>query len=205
MKNRNQNILAGMDHLTRNDRQLSKVINNVGEFKIRLDKNRFRMLVRSVVSQQLSTKVAKTINIRLNDLVDNQLTPDSIQSLSIKDIRSVGLSERKAVCILSLAGHIAQNDIPLRNIGRLSNEEIISRLTIVKGIGEWTAQMFLMFSLGRLDVLPHGDLGVRTGIQKIYSLDELPGKEIIHEIAENWHPYSSIASWYCWKYLDLEW
>lgn len=205
MKNRQQQIIEGMDHLVRNDRQMSKVINQVGEFKVRLERNRFGMLVRSVVYQQLSTKVANTINRRLKELLEGQLTPESIRACTLKDLRSVGLSERKAECILSLADHTTKGEIPLKNIGRLSNEEIISRLTIVKGIGEWTAQMFLIFSLGRLNVLPHGDLGVRSGIRKIYQLDELPDKETVHEIAENWHPYSTIASWYCWRYLELEW
>ena len=204
MNKRNQNIIHGMDHLTKNDKKLRQVIRNVGPFKIKLEKNRFAMLVRSVASQQLSTKVARTIYGRLNELVQQNLTPISIDALSVTSIRSAGLSERKAQCIKSLASHILEEEIPLQNIGRFNNEEIITRLTIVKGIGEWTAQMFLIFSLGRLDVLPHGDLGVRSGIQKIYSLDELPGKQIIYEIAECWHPYAGIACWYCWRYLELE-
>ena len=88
-------------------------------------------------------------------------------------------------------------------MGRLSDEEVIEALTEVKGIGVWTAQMFLIFSLGRLDVLPHGDLGIRTAIQRLYGLDELPNREICHRIAEPWRPYASIASWYCWRSLEF--
>ena len=204
MAGRNQKLIEARKHLSGNDRALGKVIQEVGDCRFRLEKNRFAMLVRSVTSQQLSTKVARTINSRLMDLVDQKLYPETVQRLSIKKIRTAGLSERKAECLKALSKSILKGEIPLENIGRLENEEVISRLTVVKGIGEWTAHMFLIFSLGRFDVVPQGDYGVRAAIQRIYKLDELPGKKQVHEIAENWHPNPSIASWYCWRFLELK-
>jgi DNA-3-methyladenine glycosylase II len=99
---------------------------------------------------------------------------------------------------------VSSGGVKLNQIGRLSNEDVIRELTQVKGIGRWTAQMFLIFSLGRLDVFPHDDLGVRSAIKHLYSFDELPGKEQCLEIAKPWSPYESVASWYCWRSIDLK-
>jgi DNA-3-methyladenine glycosylase II len=119
-------------------------------------------------------------------------------------LRSAGLSPQKASYVADLAAKVNAGTVDLRRIGRLSDERIIDRLTQVKGIGHWTAQMFLIFALGRLDVFPHDDLGVKTAIRNRYGLSELPDKPTALAIAAPWRPYASVASWYCWRTLDLE-
>lgn len=132
------------------------------------------------------------------------LTETSVQRLSADELCAVGISPQKAVYLADLAQKVANGDIPLNRIGRLSNEAVVSELTKVKGIGRWTAQMFLIFSLGRLDVFPHEDLGIRSAIRNLYGFDELPDKAQCIEIARPWAPYESVASWYCWRSLDLQ-
>ena len=122
---------------------------------------------------------------------------------SPEQLRSAGVSPQKARYILDLAAYVQDGNVDLRQMGRFSDERVIEQLTTVKGIGRWTAQMFLIFALGRLDVFPHDDLGVRSAIRNRYELDELPDKETSCAIAESWRPYASVASWYCWRSLDI--
>jgi DNA-3-methyladenine glycosylase II len=170
--------------------------------KRRLD--RFQALVFSIVSQQISGKAAAAIRKKLLDHVGpNGLTPETIVALTIEDLRAVGLSKQKASYIHDLAERVQTGTLPLGRMSRMSNEAVIEALVQVKGIGVWTAQMFLIFSLGRLNVMPHGDYGVRSAIQKLYGLDDLPDRATCHRIAEPWGPYASIAAWYCWRSLEL--
>ena len=127
----------------------------------------------------------------------------SLLRFSPEQIRSAGVSPQKARYILDLAANVQDGRVDLRQIGRFSDERVIEQLTKVKGIGRWTAQMFLIFSLGRLDIFPHDDLGVRKAIRNRYGLNELPDKETSCSIAEKWRPFASVASWYCWRSLDL--
>ena len=162
------------------------------------------MLVRSIVSQQISTSAARSIRARLLELVGSAgFTPANLVRFDIEQLRSAGLSGQKAKYIIDLATKVHEGTVRLQHIGRLSDERIIDQLTQIKGIGHWTAQMFLIFSLGRPDVLPHGDLGVRTAIRDRYALEELPDKAACHQVAMPWRPYASVASWYCWRSLDL--
>jgi DNA-3-methyladenine glycosylase II len=131
------------------------------------------------------------------------LTAVNLAQFNTDELRSVGLSARKASYVADLAAKVNNGTVRLRQIGRLSDEAVVESLTQVKGIGRWTAQMFLIFSLGRPDVFPHDDLGVRTAIRDQYGLDELPDKTTSHSIAAPWRPYASVASWYCWRSLDL--
>ena len=131
------------------------------------------------------------------------MTPEFISTLSLDDLRRIGLSRQKASYILDLAQRVHGGSLQLSRLARLSDDAVIDALIEVKGIGVWTAHMFLIFSLGRLDVMPHGDYGVRSAIQKLYSLEELPDRETCHRIAEPWRPYASIAAWYCWRSLEL--
>jgi DNA-3-methyladenine glycosylase II len=123
---------------------------------------------------------------------------------NIDELRSVGLSRGKATYILDLAQHVVDGRVKFDHLDALSNEEVISELTAVKGIGEWTSHMFLMFCMGRLDVLAHGDLGIINGIQTLYSLDHSPTPQQIQDLAQknSWHPYESVACWYIWQSLD---
>ncbi len=196
-------IRAAVKHLSRADSVMCDLMPIVGPFEMRLEPNRFRMLIRSIISQQISTKAARAIRKRVEALVaPKRITADRISRLSIDELRSAGLSPQKAGYVHDLAAKVADRTVRLRTIGRRSDEEVINELIKVKGIGRWTAQMFLIFCLGRLDVFPHDDLGIRAAIRDLYGLDELPNKSVSHEIAEPWHPYASIASWYCWRSID---
>ena len=191
-------------HLRRQDKVLGAVIERVGPFKIKLQRDRFASLVRAIVAQQISWSAAKSILARLELLLSaGGYSPEALLRLTPEKLRTAGVSPQKAGYILDLAAKVQAGLVRLSNAGRFSDEEIITDLTQVKGIGVWTAQMFLMFSLGRLDVLPHGDLGVRAAIKKLYQLPDLPDRETCHRIAEPWRPYASVAAWYCWRSLEL--
>jgi DNA-3-methyladenine glycosylase II len=182
---------------------MKSVIKEVGPYTLRFDRDRFGMLVRSIISQQISTSAAASIHGRLVDLVGpGGLTAASVGRFTPDQLRTAGLSPQKASYVADLARKVSDGDVQLRNIGRLPDEQVIEQLTQVKGIGRWTAQMFLIFSLGRPDVFPHDDLGVRAAIRDRYGLNDLPNKETSHAIAANWRPYASVASWYCWQSLD---
>lgn len=197
-------IEAALSHLQAADPILAEVIRGVGAFRLTLERQRFRMLVRSIISQQISTKAARAIRLRLDELVGSgPFTPERILQHTPDELRTVGLSSQKVAYLLDLAEKVNDGRVSLRTIGRKSDEDIIRELTQVRGIGRWTAQMFLIFSLGRLDVFPHDDLGVRAAIKRLYALSDLPTKDISLQIAEPWRPYTSVASWYCWRSGDL--
>ncbi|QDS88310.1 DNA-3-methyladenine glycosylase [Rosistilla ulvae] len=190
-------------HLRAADPIMSQMIDDVGEFKMRRQRDRFGMLVRSIVSQQISTGAARSIHARLVQLAgDEGLTAENLARFSAEDLRTAGISMQKAKYLLDLTDKVIGGELNLRPIGRFSDAQIIEQLTIVKGIGKWTAQMFLIFSLGRMDVFPHDDLGVRAAIRKRYGLEELPDVATSQSIAANWRPYASVASWYCWQSLE---
>ena len=191
-------------HLRAVDPVMKAAIDAVGPFTLSLERERFGMLVRSIVSQQISTSAARSIRRRLQELAGpGGLTAEHLVRLTVDQLRSVGLSPQKASYIADLARKVRDGTVDLRQIGRLSDDRIVEHLTQVKGIGRWTAQMFLIFSLGRLDVFPHDDLGVRTAIRNRYGLTDLPDKETALAIATPWRPYATVASWYCWRTLDL--
>jgi DNA-3-methyladenine glycosylase II len=198
-------IETAIRHLKTADPIMGDLIDQAGPFKIQLDRNRFGMLVRSIISQQISTSAARSIRQRLYDLLEpDVLSAEAIAARSDEELRSVGLSRQKISYLKDLCGRVLDRRLRLDRIGRSSDEEVIEHLIQVKGIGRWTAQMFLIFSLGRLDVFPHDDLGVRSSIHELYKLDELPTKQRSHEIAAIWKPYSTVASWYCWRFIDLK-
>ncbi len=192
-------------HLRAADPVMKEIIDAVGPFTLRLDSDRFGMLVRSIISQQISGSAAASICGRLRTLAGPKgLKPENLAKFSVVELRSVGLSPQKASYVTDLVRKVNDGAVNLRQIGRLSDEQVIERLVQVKGIGRWTAQMFLIFSLGRLDVFPHDDLGVRSAIRKSYDLTDLPDKKTALAVAEPWRPYASVASWYCWRSLNLE-
>jgi DNA-3-methyladenine glycosylase II len=199
-----EKLETAVSHLRR-DKVLRRVIDAVGPFRLRLERDRFRMLARSIISQQISTAAARSIRGRLEALTAPAgITPASIVSLDETQLRSVGLSARKAAFIRDLAAKVHAEEIALHRLGRLQDEAVIADLVQIRGIGRWTAQMFLIFSLGRLDVFPEDDLGVRAAIRNLYALAELPDKQTARDIAARWRPYASIASWYCWRSLELK-
>lgn len=196
---------AATRHLKRCDPVLAAVIRQVGPCGYSLQRDRFGMLVRSIVYQQISGAAARTILGRLTDaLPERKLAAEGLASLTVEQYRLAGVSKQKASYLQSLAELSLTGDLKLARIGRYADEEIIAQLTQVKGIGVWTAQMFLMFSLGRPDVLPWDDLGVRQAIRKMYGLTEMPSRAESEQIAAPWRPYASVASWYCWRSLEIK-
>lgn len=194
-----------VEHLRAVDPKLGKVIRAVGPVTLRLERDRFAMLVKAIISQQLSTGAARSIRRRLDEAMPSgKPTPHDLLKLSRQRLCSFGLSKGKAAYLHGLADHVARGNVRLERIGRLSDEAAIEHLTQVKGIGRWTAEMFLIFSLGRPDVLPVDDLGVRSAIRNLYGLKELPNRQECLAIGAPWKPFASIASWYCWRSLDLK-
>ena len=200
-----QRTKLALRHLRSADPVMRQVIDEVGPFTLRPQRDRFKMLVRSIISQQISTGAARSIRMRLEELAaPDGLTAVRLARFTPEQLRTAGVSPQKAKYILDLSANVEEGRVNLQQMGRFSDERVIEQLTQVKGIGRWTAQMFLIFALGRLDVFPHDDLGVRSAIRNRYDLDELPDKETSCAIAETWRPYSSVASWYCWRSLDLD-
>jgi len=198
------NIRAALRHLRTADPVMREIIRRVGPFELRVQPDRFGSLVRSILAQQISGSAARSIRRRLEGAIaPSKLSPEAIARLHPDDLRAAGVSPQKAGYLRDLATKTLDGRVRLRTIGRLSDEEVIGQLTQVKGIGRWTAQMFLIFSLGRLDVFPHEDLGVRAAIRRFYGLRELPDKERSLRIAAPWSPYASVASWYCWRGCEL--
>ena len=192
-------------HFRRRDPVMARVIDLVGPMTLRPRRDRFGMLVRSIIAQQISTAAARSIRQRLIDLIAPQkLRPEVIAAASIERLRTAGLSPQKASYLHDLAAKVADGSVRLSRVGRMTDEEVIAELLPVKGIGVWTAQMFLIFSLGRLDVFAPDDLGIRTAIRNLYGLAELPTKQQCHEIGERWRPLATAGSWYCWRSLELK-
>jgi DNA-3-methyladenine glycosylase II len=201
------NVEDALLHLSQNDDVLAKLIGQFGPFTPEPHTNYYYELVSSIISQQLSVKAAATIEKRFVALFGDEFpTPEQIVAVDIEQLRSVGMSRPKASYVIDLARHIIDGELQLDHLPQRSNDEIIKELIAVKGIGEWTAHMFLIFALGRLDVLPVGDLGFRAGVQRNYGFDHLPSSIECKQVAKkySWHPYESVATWYMWKSLDNE-
>ena len=184
------------------DPRLSKIIKQVGPYNIKLTKNRYQSLVEAIATQQLTGSAANSILKKFRGLYKSNFPkPLQVLQTSNKSLRTTGFSRMKILYIKDLSKKIEKNELSLRTISKFSDEEVVEKLTQVKGIGRWTAEMFLIFSLGRLDVLPVDDLGLKKGIQFLFSLDELPKTQLIEKYGEKWRPYRTIATWYLWKSL----
>ena len=202
-----QHLKAGRLHLMKSDSTMKKIIKLVGPFTAKTNANRFDVLINSIVGQQISTAAATTIKGRLLEHLNdgkNRYSLEKLQDQTIDSLKEVGVSRQKATYLLDLADKVESEALNLKKIGRKDNDAVIAELTQVKGIGVWTAQMFLIFSMGRLNVFPSGDLGIKNGIQRFYELDDRPSEEQMQTIAEPWAPYESMASWYLWQGLDVE-
>ena len=195
--------IDALQYLCKADSNLEKIIKVVGKYSIKIRNDPFQSLIESIIYQQLAGKAANAIYNRFINYYDNkEITPARILNSSNDNLKKVGLSNRKIDYLKDLASHIYDGRINLEELPTMNDEEIINKLVNVKGIGRWTSEMFLIFSLGRQDILPVTDLGVRKAIQKVYSLSELPKPNTMMEIAEPWRPYRSIATWYLWKSLS---
>jgi DNA-3-methyladenine glycosylase II len=190
-------------HLKKADPVMRAIIERVGAYKIQHREPSFETLVRSIVYQQLSGKVASVILGRLVALLPGgKVTPDGILKLTPARMRRAGLSKQKTTYIRDLARKTNKGHVKFETLAELADQEVIEHLTQVKGIGVWTAHMFLIFALRRPDILASGDLGVRIAIRKAYQLAELPLPKQVEELALAWRPYSSVAVWYLWRSLD---
>lgn len=193
--------------LAEHDAVMAELVARHGAFRIELRTDYYYALVSSIVGQQLSVKAAAAIKRRLVELFGGKLlTPEQILATDADSLRGIGFSRAKVAYIRDLAQHVLDGRLELARLPGLSNDDIIRELTAVKGIGEWTAHMFLMFALGRLDVLPVGDLGLRSGVRRQYGLADVPTPAQVAELAQahHWHPYESVATWYLWRSLDNE-
>jgi DNA-3-methyladenine glycosylase II len=187
-------------HLSRRDPVLRKLIKEIGPCTLWHDSDLFAVLVRSIISQQISTKAARSIGGRLRQLLEpHGLKPESIRDASAELLRQAGLSTAKQRALKDLAEKIHAGQVNLHTLTELADEDVIAHVLPVRGIGRWTAEMLLIFGLGRLDVLPLADLGLRVGVQRQYELAEPPAKDALVQLAEPWRPYRSIATWYMWR------
>ncbi len=199
------NHRPALAHLNRADPILAGLIRRIGPYRMELRRSgtHYDALVRSIVFQQLSGKAAGTIHRRFCELFPGKRPrAQDVASSSDDRLRSAGLSRQKLAYVRDLSARVAEGSLPLAHLGRLADEAIIEHLVQVKGIGRWTAQMFLMFRLGRPDVLPELDLGVQAAIQRAYGLRVRPTPREVVRIGTPWHPYASVASWYLWRSLE---
>jgi len=190
----------------RRDPVLAAIIRRHGPCGLGAARDRFdhfAMLVRAIVFQQLSTKAATTIHNRLVECLPGGVpTPEALLAVTEAQLRAAGISRQKAGYLRDLGAKVGGGEVPLHAVDALSDDEVIEALTQVKGIGRWTAEMFLIFRLQRPDVLPLGDLGIVTAIQKAYGLRKKPTPDRMRKLGEAWRPYRSVASWYLWRSLD---
>lgn len=203
----NQQLDAAIAHLRESDPRLAAVIDGSPRCTLQPHDQYYERLVSSIIGQQLSVKAAATIRQRFADLATGEFpTPEEVLGFSEEQLRGVGLSGAKVRYVRDLAEHVLDGRLDIDRLPELPTEEVLVELTAVKGIGEWTAHMFLMFALGRLDVLPVGDLGVRKAMMMLYELPNLPSQEAMATIARKnrWDGYESVASWYLWRLLDNE-
>jgi DNA-3-methyladenine glycosylase II len=184
------------------DPKLAKIIKQVGSYDINLTKNSYKSLVEAIITQQLSGKAAESISNKFKKLFGKFPTPAEVLEMSDARLRSTGLSRMKIEYIKDLSKRIESAELKMTLLKKMPDDEVVLHLTQVKGIGRWTAEMFLIFSLGRPDVLPVGDLGLKKGIQRLYSMPDLPEEEEIEKLAEKWRPYRTVATWYIWKSLN---
>jgi DNA-3-methyladenine glycosylase II len=193
-----------LDHLKKADPVLREIIKRVGSYRIEYSDPEFHSLAEAIVYQQLNGKAALTIFKRFAALAGEPLTPEGILKLTDAQMRGAGLSKQKTSYLRDLAEKTDRGELNFANLANLSDEAVIEQLTQVKGIGVWTAQMFLMFSLRRPNVLPTGDFGIKMAIKRHYKKRKPPNPKQMEKIAKCWEPYRSVACWYLWRSLDIK-
>ena len=193
-----------INHLKKCDPVLRAIIERVGPFRMEYGDPQFASLAEAIVYQQLNGKAAETIFKRFAALAGDPLTPEGILKLSDAQLRGVGLSKQKSTYLKDLAQKTAAGVLDFSKLPELPDAEVIEHLTQVKGIGVWTAHMFLIFSLRRPNVLPTGDYGVQMALKRHYRKRKLPKPKDMEKIARAWEPYRSVACWYMWRSLDIK-
>ncbi len=196
-------VQKAVRQLSKVDPVLRRVIRDVGPFTLKPDKGGYGILVRSILSQQISTSAATTIRTRLQSLLPaGKLAAKSIDALTDEQLQSVGISQQKRGYLRDLTRCTLDGTLNFRRIATQPDDDVVETLIQVKGIGRWTAQMYLMFSLGRPDVFAVGDLGIQNAMKRLYELDAKPKHSDLESIAAPWTPHRSIASWYLWRSLE---
>ena len=194
---------AASEALAKRDKVMRSLVRAHGPVRIpRSPDSHFHALAESIVYQQLAGKAAAAIFGRFRALFDGDLTPEAVLKAKESALRGAGLSPNKMASIRDLAAKVADGALPLDNVARLRDEALIERLVAVRGIGRWTAEMFLMFQLRRMDVWPVDDYGVRKGYASAYGLKELPKPKELYALGEIYRPYRTAAAWYCWRAVD---
>jgi len=194
------NFSAAAAEVARRDKIMAKLMKRTGPFRLpRPTHDHFGALAESILYQQLAGAAARAIHRRFLALFDGDLSPDAVLALRPRKLRAAGLSGSKVASIRDLAAKVADGTVPLRRIGRFVDEEIITRLSVVRGIGRWTAEMFLIFQLRRLDVWPVEDYGIRQGYSLAYGLRNLLTPKQLEVKGERFRPYRTVAAWYCWQ------
>jgi len=191
-----------VNHLKKSDPVLAAIIGRIGPCRMEFGEPTFHSLAEAILYQQLNGKAAVTIFRRFTDLAGDPLTPEGILKLKLDEMRAVGLSRQKTAYLRDLAAKTKAGLLEFERLPDLSDEDVIHHLTQVKGVGIWTAHMFLMFTLRRPDILPTGDYGVQAAIKKHYKKRKWPKAAAIEKIAKTWAPYRSVACWYLWQSLD---
>jgi DNA-3-methyladenine glycosylase II len=191
-------------HLKKCDPILAAIIERVGPYRVEYGDPTFHSLAEAIIYQQLNGKAAVTIFNRFADLAGRPLTPEGILKLTDEQMRSVGLSKQKSSYLKDMAQRAARGELDFSRLAEMTDAEVIEHLTQVKGVGVWTAQMFLIFTLKRLNVLPTGDYGVQNAIRKHYKKRKLPKPAQMEKLAKCWEPYRSVACWYLWKSMDIK-
>ena len=188
------------ESVARRDKVMAGLLKRTSRFHLpRPSTDHFAALAESILYQQLAGAAARAIHGRFVALFDGDLSPEAVLAVPPRKLRAAGLSGSKVAAIRDLATKVVDGTVPLRGIGRLGDEDVISRLSVVRGIGRWTAEMFLIFQLRRLDVWPVGDYGVRTGYALAYGLRKLPTPQQLEAEGERFRPYRTVAAWYCWE------
>jgi DNA-3-methyladenine glycosylase II len=193
-----------INHLKKSDPILRAIIERIGPCRMEFGPPEFHSLAEAIVYQQLNGKAAVAIFKRFAALAGEPLTPAGILKLSEEQMRSVGLSKQKSSYLRDMAERAASGQLDFTKLDSMSDEEVIQHLTQVKGVGTWTAHMFLMFTLKRPNILPTGDFGVQMAIKKHYKKRKLPKPAQMEKLAKAWEPYRSVACWYLWQSIDVK-
>jgi DNA-3-methyladenine glycosylase II len=190
-------------HFESRDRVMAGLIRRHGPLRLKRNRRYFLVLCTAIISQQISTRAAATITARFHGLFGGQRpTPGRVLAARPEALKGVGLSRQKTAYLKDLSRHFEEKIIRPQRLRFMNNDEVVLKLTAVHGIGRWTAEMFLIFSLGRMNVLPVGDLGLQAAIQNIYRLKERPGVKELRALGEKWHPLETVGTWYAWRQQD---
>lgn len=197
--NERRTFQLGAKHVSKVDPKLQQLVKELGQIDFEASGDPFESLVEAIISQQLSGKSARAIFGRLKALIGSEvIEAHALKRMHVSRLRKAGVSPQKIRYLKDLSSRVAKGQLDLERLKELEDAEVIRILDEVKGIGPWTAHMFLLFTLGRPDVLPVDDLGIQLAVKRVYSLRKLPSAKKIEEIASNWHPYCSVASLYLW-------